>query len=667
MNPIYPFHTANLPLQDSRADHKKTSIWTIFGGVERPQKSSNCVSPALEQPKSQGSGKGTSLDFERCETNKITGWYEGRCPQTGEWLRLPRTEFVEAIALGLMAQLAQDQSFPREGKMYGVLLVALPDGVWGVLRAFSGLLNGREEMPAWVPPIPGRGQVALEEARTLTELDCIKRELMTLQQLPEREKLTRLSSEFAEQLAALSAHHRDRKQQRQQQRQILAANLEGAELAQAIAALEAESQRDGMERRDLKRQRDAALRPLQAAIVQAEERMRSLKQERKRLSRQLQSQMFATYQLSNFAGHSASLQALMPEGLPTGTGECCAPKLLHYAATHHLKPLAMAEFWWGDTSSDGDKVSGQFYDACVERCQPLMGFLLSGLSHRLPVPQEIAQEEIAQVAQEKITQVTQETSQEISETVTQETSQIIFQETSQEISEIQNNRSAKGFPISPKEAIPLVYEDDVLLAINKPAGLLSVPGRTGDRQDSVLSRLRAQFPDQSFFPVHRLDQATSGVLLFARDRPTYRLLSQQFQDRLVKKVYEAVLAGVLEQEHGTIDLPLWGDPGDRPKQSVNFEHGKPSLTHFQVIKRTAALTLVEFSPQTGRTHQLRVHAAAPEGLGIPILGDRLYGCMEGNRLYLHARELWIIHPQSGDRLFLEAPTPFIPLSETKLR
>jgi tRNA pseudouridine32 synthase / 23S rRNA pseudouridine746 synthase len=246
-------------------------------------------------------------------------------------------------------------------------------------------------------------------------------------------------------------------------------------------------------------------------------------------------------------------------------------------------------------------VQGEFYGACVERCQPLMGFLLAGL---LSQPAELA--------------------------------------------------------------LTIIYEDEYLIAVDKPGGLLSVPGRTIDLQDSVLTRLRQLYPE--IYTVHRLDRDTSGILLLARDKQTYRHLSQQFEHRQIHKVYEAILGGILEIEQGSnaqahplrvVDLPLWGDPLDRPRQQVDFNLGKPSLTKFQVLEHIDGYTRIEFMPVTGRTHQLRVHAADDRGLGMCILGDRLYGCQaNAKRLHLHARELTFTHPYTLERIQLQTQSPF---------
>jgi len=525
-------------------------------------------------------------------------WYEGRCPYTGNWLRLPRTAQVEAIAHELMQQLATDPQYAREGKMYGVLLVETASGEQQVLKAFSGLLNGQGEVAGWVPPIPGREAVALAEASTLDQLEAIKQEMIKLQSLPERSQLATQIQAFADQLQQLVTENTQRRQIRQQQRQLLQQTLTGKALEAALEQLDEESRWDGIQRRRLKQQHNAQLQPLKQIVEQADTRMRELKHQRKQLSRQLQAQMHAAYCLTNFAGATQSLLTLMSSGsMPTGTGECCAPKLLHYAATHSLQPLAMAEFWWGPASSSEDKVPGEFYGACAERCQPLMGFLLSGLSAAV----------------------------------------------------LASNRLV----------LPILYQDKWLIAVEKPAGLLSVPGRYHDRQDSVQSRLRSLFPNETLTAIHRLDQETSGILLLARDIQTYRHFSQQFQQRQVHKVYEAILGGKVMADAGVIELPLWGNPSDRPRQTVDWQQGKPSTTKFRVLAREDGTTRVDFLPLTGRTHQLRVHAADSSGLGTPILGDRLYGCRSNaQRLHLHAKEIIVQHPHTHQLLHLQSTTPF---------
>lgn len=512
------------------------------------------------------------------DTN-ITYWYEGFCPRNGELLRLPRTQLVETIAGELMQHLASNDVYSREGKMYGVLLGENKSRQQQVIKAFSGLLNGNSTVEGWVPPIPRRDRLFIEESLTLAKLAAIKQELIALQDICTQQQYDLLAKEFEKKSHELTLLHNQRQRDRQQQRQML--DLE------ALEQLNEQSRLDGIERKLFKRARDAALKPLKAQIEIFLARKLELKQQRKALSRQLQAQLHDNLWLTNFAGESLPLTDLMSAGIPTGTGECCAPKLLHYAATIGLKPLAIAEFWWGSPSID--KVQGQFYGACEERCQPLMGFLLSGLPQQ-PV-------------------------------------------------------------VVNSPPLTILYEDEWLIAVNKPPKLLSVPGRYSRGNDSVAGLL-------GLATVHRLDYETSGILLLARDRATHRHLSIQFQQRKVRKVYEAILTGVINSESGTINLPLWGDPTNRPYQKVDFVHGKPSLTQYKLLTTANGRSRLEFLPLTGRSHQLRVHSVDKQGLGLPILGDLLYGCTEAKRLHLHAKGLYFEHPQSKEMICLQTETPF---------
>jgi len=679
--------------------------------------------------------------FADCDSGSIDSgpnyWYEGHCPQGGELLRLPRTRMSEDLARGLMQYLAADDFYDREGKMYGILLVEMPWGEQRILKAFSGLLNGCSVVDGWVPPIPGRSRVAFEEARTLTQLEAMKQELILLKQLPQRQEYEALLGEFELQLQVLNARHRNCKQQRNEKRQLLCQSLAAETLLIVLEQLNQESRLEGIERRQLKRQRDETLQPLKKLIEAADGQMRALKQGRKELSRELQAQMHAAYTLVNFLGKSRSIQQLMPaNSIPTGTGDCCAPKLLHCAAVHNLKPLAMAEFWWGPPS--GDKIQGEFYGACADRCQPLMGFLLSGLAQNQSVSEPKANQDYQPPANIKIrskvgyntilnqpfrggvaahptnhniscgTGIWPVAKIDIVEAYPLDLGGVeahptnhknscatgILPVTDRGLEAHPTNhknscrtgkmpvtdRGLEAHPTSHKNScgtgilpvtdratisncqqmLPIVYEDKWLIAVNKPSGLLSVPGRYLENQDSVLSRLRNLLPDGlELTAVHRLDLGTSGILLLARDKETSSQLRQQFEKRQVHKVYEAVLSGTLKIEAGTIDLPIEEDPENPPCQQVNWECGKPSVTRFQVMAREGNHTRVEFLPLTGRTHQLRVHAADVRGLGIPILGDRLYGCRAAaSRLHLHARELSFEHPQLGSRLHLQAATPF---------
>ncbi len=509
----------------------------------------------------------------------MTYWYEGICPNTGNLLRLPRTQEAEAVARSLWETLAANPDWPREGKMYGVLLAVDATGAQQIFKAFSGLIQGEALWPGWVPPLPGRSTFAQAEVDTLIALESLKQALIQLKSLPLDQEYADLQQACATELATLDQMHAERKQERNRQR-------ESTQDPQQLSDLQWQSRQDGADRRRLKQQHQERLAPIRQAILTTEKRIREIKQERRRLSQQLQLQMHEAYQLTNFLGLSASLRALMPQGAPTGTGECCAPKLLHHAAVLGLQPIAMAEFWWGEGKAD--RQPRVFYGACETRCQPIMGFLLAGTAPR-------------------------------------------------------------------SVDLPLMYEDAVMLAIDKPSGLLSVPGRGSDRIDSAWTRLRSVYPDIQ--PVHRLDQDTSGILLFAKNADIQRELRRCFEQRTVEKIYEAVVCGQVEAAEGTIALPLWGDPSQRPRQRVDAERGKAALTQFQVIDRMVNQTRLGFYPVTGRTHQLRVHAAV--GLGCPIVGDRLYGSqMDNQRLHLHARQLTLKHPIDGQPIQITSAVPF---------
>jgi tRNA pseudouridine32 synthase/23S rRNA pseudouridine746 synthase len=198
-----------------------------------------------------------------------------------------------------------------------------------------------------------------------------------------------------------------------------------------------------------------------------------------------------------------------------------------------------------------------------------------------------------------------------------------------------------------------LHEDEALLAFDKPAGLLAVPGRGPAKQDCLATRVLARWPDA--LVVHRLDQATSGLMLFARGADMQRRLSADFAARRIHKQYVALVAGHLDADSGRIDLPLAADWPNRPRQQVDAAHGKASLTSWQVLQRAAGHTRLALQPLTGRSHQLRVHLAA---IGHPILGDALYGGAAAPRLMLHATALQLEHPSHGSRLHLHCAPPF---------
>ena len=283
---------------------------------------------------------------------------------------------------------------------------------------------------------------------------------------------------------------------------------------------------------------------------------------------------------------------------PSGAGECCGPKLLQYALTHGLKPIALAEFWVGAPSKTEIRQEGAFYAPCSGKCVPILRHMLEGIT-------------------------------------------------------VESQKS-KGESFQ----IETIYEDEWLMVINKPSGLLSVPGKTDE--PSVESMLHAK-------AVHRLDQDTSGLLVLAKTPEVYKTLQAYFQRRDIFKRYEAVckpsVCSNQFSDEGMISLPLLPNPYDRPRQMVDREHGKPAITRYVIRERREDGTiLVDFYPQTGRTHQLRVHAAHPDGLNAPIVGDRLYNgerlTANGERLMLHAAEIQFVHPASGREMHFCIPSGF---------
>ena len=288
---------------------------------------------------------------------------------------------------------------------------------------------------------------------------------------------------------------------------------------------------------------------------------------------------------------------------PSGAGECCAPKLLQYAFAHGLKPVALTEFWVGAPSKTEIRREGVFYAPCSGKCAPILKHMLQGI----------------------------------------------------ELEIIADDVRSLPAPTS----IEIIHEDDYLMVANKPAGLLSVPGKTDEPSVASLLTEQRGFP---ILPVHRLDQDTSGLLVLAKNPEIYKTLQAYFQRRDILKRYEALVKGptdlVQSTKEGLIDLPLLPNPYDRPRQMINREHGKAALTRYVVREQRYGSALVDFYPLTGRTHQLRVHAAHPEGLNAPILGDRLYGGAPAERLMLHAAEITFPHPETKEEMHFCIPSSF---------
>jgi tRNA pseudouridine32 synthase/23S rRNA pseudouridine746 synthase len=483
----------------------------------------------------------------------------------------------------------------REGKMFGVLVVRDGDRI-GFLRAFSGMVDGRWLVDGFVPPT---FDLAARDAFWIdgeAELVAIADRMAAVDRelAPLREDLSRMRTEHARELYALKAKHGAAKKHRDELRMLDASQA---------GRLARESAREGNEKRALVRQHRTLEAILLDKIAPLEAQRKALDDERAHKSRGFLVRIHNTYSLPNGAGEERPLRDLFaPAEPPGGAGDCAAPKLLAYAYRHGLEPIALAEVWVGPPPPTGDRRDGHYYPACRGKCGPILAHMLEGLDS----PPEAAPQ-------------------------------------------------FGGGEIDPAEPRTL-FEDEWLVVVDKPVGLLSVPGRAGALRDSVLSRLRERYPDATGpIVVHRLDLDTSGVLLAAKDAATHKELQRLFAVREVEKRYIAILDGEVAQDSGTIDLPLRVDLDDRPRQIVDPVHGKTAVTEWRVLARSQGRIRVAMWPKTGRAHQLRVHSLV--GLGVPIVGDRLYGRAD-SRLMLHAEELAFVHPHRGERLAITRPAPF---------
>lgn len=488
----------------------------------------------------------------------------------------------------------------QTGKMFGVLVVRTPAGEVGYLAAFSGNLAGKNVHPFFVPPIYDLLQpdgFFRQEEEQINEINARIRILQTSPALEDARSRLQSTIEYCDfVLQAAKDLMKKRKEERDRLRQFPLTEEETALLIK-------ESQHMKAAHKLTKKSLRSILEEDQAKVDRLEQEIEQLKQERKRRSAALQRKLFEQFRILNARGEVKDLCELFAptyQGAPpAGAGECAAPKLLQYAYQHQLEPIAMAEFWWGDSPKTEIRHHGYYYPACKGKCEPILHHMLQGL--RVDENPLLAD----------------------------------------------SHRETK---------LDILYEDDYLLVINKPEGMLSVPGK-GDA-DSVYQRLSILYPEATGpIIVHRLDMATSGLLLAAKTKEAHQDLQAQFKNRTIQKRYIALLEGEVPQDEGEIRLPLCPDPLDRPRQIVSEEFGKPALTHYRVLERTSGKTLIAFYPQTGRTHQLRVHAAHPQGLHCPILGDKLYG-RKAERLYLHAEYLAFTHPITSERIEIQKSPAF---------
>ena len=490
-----------------------------------------------------------------------------------------------------------------KGKMFGVLVVKNQQGEVGFLMAFSGLLFGRNLFEGFVPPVYDMqapdGYFKQEEARISsinTEISVIENDENYISAI---NALQTVKKEAEKSIADMSALFKANKDERKKRRET------GDLSAEDAAVMIRQSQFEKAELKRARRHWDAAIVEKEAEVARFKERIKTLGAERRERSVALQHWLFEQFVVYNANGESKSLLKIFEEKLsslpPAGAGECAAPKLLQYAYKNSIQPLALAEFWVGESPVGEIRRDGCFYGACKSKCEPILGYMLQGL-------------------------------------------------------DVEESALEKGGDIS---CVDTVYEDDSLVVVNKPAGVLSVPGVVGGT--SVQQWLREKYLNNNLFVVHRLDMATSGLLVVAKSMDVYKQMQQQFAERKVEKRYVALLDGVPEKQCGTIGLPLASDYANRPRQKVDYENGKPASTEYSVMDEVdyngKKCALVCFKPITGRTHQLRVHAASKDGLDCPIVGDALYGTLD-ERLMLHAGSLKFVHPFSGKIVEIESKAEF---------
>ena len=476
-----------------------------------------------------------------------------------------------------------------EGKMFGVLIVQTPEGKVGYLAAFSGNLAGSNLHSFFVPPVydllQPDGFFRIEEAN----ISAINKRI---KELESSRQLTEMRTALAECRARVDRTLADAKQQMKEAKIVREQRRSEGAGEEEQKAMIRESQFQKAEYKRLEKRLKEEMQQQAEELENQEQLIRQLKQERKTRSAALQQKLFEQFRMLNAKGEVKDLCELFkdtPQGTPpAGTGECALPKMLQYAYQHRLKPLAMGEFWCGKSPKEEVRHEGHFYPSCKGKCAPILKHMLIGL--------QVAKNPLAEN---------------------------VHKDTEPEI----------------------VYEDEWLLVVNKPAGMLSVPGK--EALNSVYQFLHERYPEATGpMLVHRLDMATSGLLLAAKDKDTHQVLQALFSGRQIKKRYTAILSGTVSSDEGVISLPLCPNLHDRPRQMVSFEHGKPAVTRYKVLERKNGKTLIAFYPLTGRTHQLRVHAAHQQGLSCPIVGDELYG-KRADRLYLHAAELSFTHPISG--------------------
>ena len=516
-----------------------------------------------------------------------------------------------AAAKEVQAYLGLQEAWKEElaqGKMFGVLVVRTQEGETGYLAAFSGILAGSNVHPFFVPPVydllQPQGFFKIEEeqiSQINTRISLLEEDEEYKRQMQQLAALRQTAQETLEEAKRQMKRAKEKREERRRE----AALPNGAPMTpEGESALIRESQFQKAEYKRMERAWKERITPLQQTVSDYEADIQALKSERKQRSAALQQKLFEQFKMLNYRGEVKTLCDIFGQTVhktpPAGAGECAAPKLLQQAYLHGWKPVAMAEFWWGESPKTEIRHHGHYYPACKGKCEPILGHMLQGL-------------------------------------------------------EVDENPILKELQ-SGKKTLDIIYEDEWLAVVNKPAGMLSVPGK--EDVVSVYSMMRERYPDADGpLIVHRLDMATSGLLVVAKTKQVHQNLQAQFKNRSVGKRYIALLQGSVSQDAGMVELPLCPNPLDRPRQMVHTGYGKPAVTDFEVLERKDNRIRIAFYPRTGRTHQLRVHAAHPLGLHCPIIGDELYG-RKAERLYLHAEMLEFTHPVTGKRISITQKADF---------
>jgi tRNA pseudouridine32 synthase/23S rRNA pseudouridine746 synthase len=488
--------------------------------------------------------------------------------------------------------------------MFGVLVVQNKQNEIGYLAAFSGKLADKSLPKKFVPPVFNMRTEGSFYIKGEKEIDQINAQLSLLKKdrsyLKLKKTVQKLSKEIEEDLVLERKKLKLQKKDRKTRKTNGQATLNEKDFNNLNKVLVQESFNDQFYYKELVEYYEDKIVKKRTELILFEDKIAALKKDRKEKSNYLQQTLFSKYAFLNKEKEELNLldifnnPAIKP---PAGSGECSAPKLLQHAFLNDYTPICMAEFWWGISPNSAIRKHKNFYPACQGRCKPILTHMLDGIT----MDENLLLENLAE-----------------------------------------------------KQALEIIYEDDVLLVVNKPTEFLSVPGK--DISDSVYTRIKEKYPDATGpLIVHRLDMSTSGILLLTKTKEANKVLQSQFINRTVKKRYVALLDGNLTEEKGKIKLPLRVDLDDRPKQLVDFVHGKNAETDWKIIKRENGRTRVHFYPITGRTHQLRVHAAHKKGLNKPIIGDDLYGNKE-NRLHLHAEFIEFSHPTTHKKMsFTVAP------------